>query len=108
MQLSNSKRYWVFQLMGWCVFALINMFFAFIFDQIDSDGILICRLLFFIEIGFIISHIMRTTINKNNVLIRPINQQIVLFLIITLLFAVILALSQALFEFNYGLRLTEG
>src|SRR5215213_3106895 len=108
MQISNSSRYWVFQVFGWCFFTLINLFFAFIFDQIDVHGILICRLVFFVEVGLIVSHLMRTTISRNNLLIRPINQQIILFLILTLLFAVIVALAQALFEYNYGLRLMNG
>src|SRR5829696_8591536 len=106
MQLSTTSRYWVFQMIGWCFFTLINLFFAFIFNQIE--GILICRLLFFVEVGLIVSHLMRITIGKNNLLIRPINQQIILFLILTLLFAVIVALAQALFENKYELRLMNG
>jgi two-component system LytT family sensor kinase len=108
MQRAISSRYWIFQVVGWGVCALINLFFAFVFNQIDEDGILFCRVLFFIEIGIILSHFMRSTIKTNNLLIRPINQQIVLFLILTLLYAVAIALAQSLFESYYKLIMSKG
>ena len=108
MQLSVSSRYWVFQLTGWILFALINLFFAKIFDQIDEQGILYCRLSFFVLLGIIFSHFMRMAIKRNNLLIRPINQQIVLFVIFTLLFSAIISLAQTLFENYYQLRTQRG
>jgi two-component system LytT family sensor kinase len=101
-------RYWGFQMVGWGLFALINLFFAFVFEQIDPDGILFCRLLFFVEIGIILSHLMRSTIKRNNLLMRPINQQIILFVILTLLYAVGLSLAQSLFESYYKLIMSKG
>src|SRR3954466_6641063 len=98
-----SPRYWGFQMVGWGLFALINLFFAFVFEQIDPDGILFCRLLFFVEIGILLAHLMRSTIKRNNLLMRPINQQIILFVILTLLYAVGLSLAQSLFESYYKL-----
>ncbi|HWJ89609.1 MAG TPA: histidine kinase [Flavisolibacter sp.] len=103
-----SPRYWGFQMVGWGLFALINLFFAFVFEQIDPDGILFCRLLFFVEIGIILSHLMRSTIKRNNLLMRPINQQIILFVILTLLYAVGLSLAQSLFESYYKLIMSKG
>ena len=95
-------------MVGWGLFALINLFFAFVFEQIDPDGILFCRLLFFVEIGIILSHLMRSTIKRNNLLMRPINQQIILFVILTLLYAVGLSLAQSLFESYYKLIMSKG
>lgn len=108
MQLSVSSRYWVFQLSGWILFALINLFFAKIFDQIDDNGVLFCRLAFFISLGIIFSHFMRMAIRRNNLLIRPINQQIILFVILTLLFSAIISFAQTLFEHEYQLRNRDG
>jgi sensor histidine kinase YesM len=108
MMRKNYVRYWIFQLVGWGVCALINLFFAFIFNQIDTEGILFCRVLFFIELGIIFSHFMRSTIKGNNLLIRPINQQIILFMILTLLYAVTIGLAQSLFEYYYRLVQKEG
>jgi two-component system LytT family sensor kinase len=108
MQKQVSLRYWVFQLVGWGVCALINLFFAFIFNQIDENFIVFLRVLFFVELGFILSHFMRATIKSNNFLIRPINQQIILFIIITLIFAVLISLGQSLLEWYYGLVTSKG
>lgn len=101
MQRSFFSRYWVFQFAGWGTFGLINLFFALLFHQ--YNGNLLCRLLFFVELGIIYSHFMRITIKRNNLLIRPINQQIILLLILTLLFSCFSAMTQAPFEIQYGL-----
>src|SRR5947209_9406253 len=108
MSRAISPRYWVFQMVGWGVFALINLFFAFVFEQIDENGILFCRLLFFVEIGILLSHLMRSTIKRNSLLLRPINQQIILFVILTLLYSVALSLAQSIFESYYRLIVSKG
>lgn len=108
MQRAISARYWVFQLVGWGACALINLFFAFVFNQIDDEGVLYCRVLLFVELGVIFSHFMRSTIRSNNLLIRPINQQIVLFVILTLLYAVGISLAQSIFEYYYELVVSKG
>lgn len=100
------SRYWIFQIAGWGIVALINLFFAFIFNQIEPN--MIWRLLFFIEMGLIFSHFMRLSILRNNVLLRPIKQQIITFVILTLLYAVIIALVQAFFEHFHGLVKSGG
>jgi two-component system LytT family sensor kinase len=101
MQRSIFSKYWVFQLAGWGIFGLINIFFAFLFGQ--YNGNMLCRLLFFIEVGIICSHFMRLTIRRNNLLIKPINQQIIFFLILTLLYASVFSMTQTPFEIQYGL-----
>lgn len=94
------NRYWTFQIVGWGLFGIINVFFAFIFGQFRPA--MLCRLLFFLEVGIISSHFMRQIIRKNALLIRPINQQIILLLILTLLFASFFSLVQTPFEALYN------
>jgi hypothetical protein len=94
------NRYWTFQIVGWGLFGLINVFFAFIFGQFRPA--MLCRLLFFLEIGIVSSHFMRQIIRKNNLLLRAINQQIILLLILTLLFASFFSLVQTPFEAYYS------
>lgn len=108
MQRSLNLRYWLFQLAGWGAVALMNLFFAFIFNQIDDHHRLIYRLVFFIAIGLIFSHLMRYAIKKNHVLLRPINYQIIILLIITVFFSVIISLVQAFFESYFRLVLNKG
>jgi two-component system LytT family sensor kinase len=99
MQL-KLNRYWTFQIVGWGLFGLINVFFAFIFGQFKAT--MLCRLLFFLEVGIISSHGMRQIIRKNSLLLRSINQQIILLLILTLLFASFFSLVQTPFEAYYN------
>ena len=108
MQRTISLRYWACQFFGWGIFALINLFFAFVFEQIDDNGILFCRLLFFVEVGLILSHLMRATIKGNSLLLRPINHQIILFLVLTLFYSVVISLAQSLFENQYRLIYSKG
>lgn len=103
---SSMQRYWLCQFGGWSLVALINLFLFFIFDQIDED--LICRLAFFIEIGIIFSHFMRYSIRSNNVLLLPINQQIIILFILTLLYSALIGLCQAFFENRYELVMSKG
>ncbi len=94
------NRYWTSQIVGWGLFGLINVFFAFIFGQFRTT--MLCRLLFFVEIGIISSHFMRQIIRKNSLLMRPINHQVILLLILTLLFASFFSLVQTPFEAFYN------
>lgn len=108
MQPSVSLRYWLFQLSGWGAVAFINLFFAFIFNQIDNEGKLIQRLIFFIEIGLIFSHFMRYAVKRNHVLLKPIKYQIIILLILTVLYSVFIGLVQASFEKEHRLVLNKG
>ncbi|MEI6946995.1 histidine kinase [Paraflavisolibacter sp. H34] len=99
------SRYWLFQLLGWVAFALINIFFAGVFGMVS--GKLIYRLLFFIEIGFLFSHLMRETIHKSAILVKSLQQQVINFLLLTVIFAVFMALLQTPFELVCGLRATD-
>ena len=95
------SRYWTFQILGWGLFGLINLFFAFLFGQFQPA--MLCRLLFFLEMGILSSHFMRHIIRKNSLLMRPINQQIILLLILTLVFSSFFSLAQTPFEAAYSL-----
>lgn len=108
MQQLQKKRYWLFQFGGWGAVALINLFFALIFDQIDEDGRVIQRLCFFVEIGLIFSHFMRYSIKKNNVLMKPLKYQIIILLILAISYAVIIGMLQAFFEREKELVMKDG
>lgn len=80
-------RYWVFQLIGWGSFALINTFFAFSFDKLDSD--FFNRVGIFLFLGILISHIMREIITRLGILQKNLKKQVILFLGLTLSLALI-------------------
>jgi two-component system LytT family sensor kinase len=93
-------RYWTFQFIGWGGFCLINVLNTFLFWQFKIE--MLCRLLFFVEMGIICSHLMRFAIRKNEVLLKSVNKQIILLVVFTLLFAAIFSFIQTPFESYYG------
>ena len=105
MNWTGVSRYWVFQIFGWTVFGLINIFFAILNDQI-TDRMLI-RLLFFIEIGLFFSHLMREAIHQTHLLIKSLQYQIINFIGFTFVFSCLAALVQTPFEIICGLRIVN-
>jgi two-component system, LytTR family, sensor kinase len=101
-----TARYWIFQIGGWSLFALINLFFAFIFDQLSVK--MVIRLLFFIEMGILLSHLMREVIHRSNVLLKSLQQQIVTFIMLTVVFALFISVVQTSFDQIYNLRAAGG
>jgi sensor histidine kinase YesM len=89
---SNDSRYWLFQAAGWGGFALINIFFAVTFDGLNIEYI--TRMVIFIAIGILITHLMRWVILRIDLLLKPLNQQIIGFIILTFLVAVVFAMIE--------------
>lgn len=96
------SRYWLFQFIGWGLFALINIFFAIIFDQLTWK--IVCRLLFFVEIGILLSHLMRETVKRSSLLLQNLQHQVIILIIYTIGFSVLIAAIQSPYEFFYNLR----
>jgi two-component system, LytTR family, sensor kinase len=93
MRFGNS-RYWIFQVTGWGLFALINVFFAYSFDKMgdaESRRIIFTRLGIFVLLGIVFTHIMRFVIIRMNTLQKPVEKQILQFFMISVFFALITA-----------------
>jgi sensor histidine kinase YesM len=106
MNRKGLSRYWLFQILGWGLFALINIFFAVIFDQVSAK--MIYRLVFFVEIGLLFSHLMRELIHRMAILLKSLQQQVINFIMLTLVFATCVSLVQTFFEQVCNLRSTRG
>ena len=78
-------KYWLFQLVGWGSFALINIFFALSFDKLSPDYFR--RLAVFLFIGILFSHIMRELIIRFSILQKNLKKQVIIFLLLTLVLA---------------------
>lgn len=88
--MSRNARYWLFQIGGWGLFALINAFFAFSFDKLntgDDRTFFFTRLGIFVFLGVLFTHLMRTIILGLNVLQKKLEKQLILFVVVTLIFA---------------------
>ena len=93
MRFGNS-RYWVFQVGGWGLFALINVFFAYSFEKIgdsESRRIIFTRLGIFVLLGILFTHLMRFVIIRLNTLQKTVEKQIFQFILISAFFALITA-----------------
>jgi two-component system, LytTR family, sensor kinase len=93
--MSRNARYWLFQLGGWGMFALINIFFAYSFDNLSSpekNRMFFGRLVVFLVIGFTLTHLMRYVIVGTNVLQKRLEKQLMQFFVITLGFALVAAI----------------
>lgn len=86
---TGNTRYWLFQLIGWGSFALINTFFAFSFDRLTSD--FFKRLGVFLVLGIFFSHLMRIIIIRFGLLQKSLNKQILQFFIITFCLAILVS-----------------
>jgi two-component system LytT family sensor kinase len=106
MQRNRMSQYWAFQLAGWGAFALINVFLGLFI--LNSYGIKsIQRLLFFVSMGIIFSHLMREVIRGSGLLMRSIQQQVVRFSILIITFALLAATAVTPFEYLYTLRTNQ-
>ena len=87
----NLKKYWLFQIGGWGSVALINIFFAFSFDRLETvheRQLILVRLFFFIIIGLMSSHLMRFVFNFLQVTQKELRTQLLFFLFITIIISI--------------------
>ena len=104
--MSRNRRYWLFQLCGWGSFALINIFFAYSFDTMNSTSEqqkFYLKMLIFISSGLVFSHVMRLIIIGFNLLQKRLEFQLIIFVLITLAFAFAAAILPSLMFTQFGL-----
>lgn len=104
-QFKFISKYWLFQLLGWGTFIAINTFFAATFSQIDN--VYISRLIIFVGIGFMMSHLMRTLVKRVALLSKPLAYQIMGFILISLVFALTIGFIEAKIIKMAGLEYKE-
>jgi sensor histidine kinase YesM len=102
MKSLQLSRYWVFQFAGWGLFALINLFFAWLFNTLELASLQ--RILFFMEIGIIFSHFMREVILRSLILLKDLRQQILTFVFLTIAFSFFITCIVSPYEHLYQLR----
>ncbi|MEO6313376.1 MAG: histidine kinase [Chitinophagaceae bacterium] len=99
--LKKIPTYWLFQLFGWGMFIVVNVFFAYTWDRVDIKYIY--RLVLYLVLGIGISHIMRGVINRFSIFIKPIEQQVFGFIFITFFFSLLLAVLESLLLIYFDL-----
>ncbi|HUQ96329.1 MAG TPA: histidine kinase [Chitinophagaceae bacterium] len=99
------SKYWVFQIGGWGLFALVNTFFAYSFEKLsDKQDVLLFfgRLGIFVVLGLVMTHLMRAVIIRLNTLLQPFDKQILQFLLITFLFSLVVSYFNTKLLAQYG------
>lgn len=91
--LKKIHTYWLYQLMGWSAFILVNVFFMFTFDRFDKR--FVYRVLLYVAIGFIFTHLMRLAIKKANLTMQSLQQQIIGFVLTTIAFALLAGITES-------------
>jgi two-component system LytT family sensor kinase len=88
MRFGNS-RYWLFQVGGWGLFALINIVFAYSFEKMgdtEARRVIYTRLGIFVVLGILFTHLMRFVIIRLNTLQKTVERQILQFFLISVFF----------------------
>jgi sensor histidine kinase YesM len=103
--IQRVPKYWLFQAIGWGTFVLTNTFFAITFESFNN--FFIGRLVVFVILGVVFTHLMRNTIHKFNLLQRPLNHQIAGFLILNLVFALFIGVLDTFLTKWFNIRLDQ-
>jgi sensor histidine kinase YesM len=103
--LYKIPKYWIFQAAGWGMFIFINIFFAVTFERFNLS--IVGRLTIFVGIGLLFSHFMREVIRRSNILQRSLNYQIIGFILITVLFAIIVGVFDSFLTKVFQVRNTQ-
>lgn len=98
--LKKISTYWMCQILGWSANIGISVFFITTFGKPTNTYI---SSLFLITVfGILLTHLMRLIIFRLNVLQKPLKNQIIYFLILTVIFAFILGLCAQLVYYAVG------
>ena len=100
MLLKRISTYWWFQLFGWGILVAISLFF--IITLGDPTAVYIKSLVATCIAGLIITHGMRINIHKLRVLHKPIKQQLILFILLTILYAIIFGFTSEGIDYVLG------
>ena len=84
---SHYSKYWLFQAVGWLGFAGIYFFIAASLNILSSAYVE--RMAIFVTVGVSITHMMRWVIHRVDLLLKPLNKQIIGFVLLTFIAAVI-------------------
>lgn len=94
MSAVKFSGYWLFQFIGWGSFALINVFFAYLFNVFEKSEEVepfLGRLGVFLILGVLATHLMRFFIIKFNILQKAFDKQVLQFFVLTCCFTLFLS-----------------
>ena len=93
-QIQKIPKYWLFQALGWGLFLSINVFFAISYKMVDQ--VFCIRLMNTILLGLACTHLMRAVIKRIHLLQKTVNQQLLGFLVLSIVFALSVGMIETL------------
>ena len=103
--LSKIPKYWLFQLLGWGLFTGINVFFALSYNLFNRQ--FVGRLVVYIVVGLFFTHLMRMLIKGMRLLERNTNWQLIGFILISFVFALLVGILETYISIFASLEYTE-
>lgn len=103
--LGRISKYWLFQLLGWGMFVGVNVFFAITYNLFDN--LFVTRLTLYFIVGLLMSHVMRISIHRLNLMQRAVNHQLVGFVFLSVFFAVVVGLLETVLSSMFKLEYRE-
>ncbi|MFZ9660877.1 MAG: sensor histidine kinase [Chitinophagaceae bacterium] len=101
----NISRYWLFQAVGWGMFILINSFFALSYGNFKSE--FLGRLVLFVLLGLIFTHLMRSIIKKMELLNKSLNILVSGFFAITIVFAMVIGILDTFLTLFFNVSIPQ-
>ncbi len=101
--LKKFSTYWLCQFAGWGASMAISTFFYLTLSVRKVDDFLL-MITISVLLGVLFTHIMRMVIKEYEVLNKPLQTQIILFVVLTLVFAVVYACADVALEKLLNLR----
>jgi len=101
-RVNSLSKYWLFQSLGWGLFIAINLFFVFTYDIVNQASLI--RLATYVIQGILITHLMRKLYGVIRWLSRPINLQLIGFVIFSFAFGLIFGLLDYLIIVQFSLE----
>ena len=103
IMLKRISTYWLCQFVGWGASLAISTFFYLTLSVRKVDHFLL-MITISVLLGMLVTHIMRMVIQEYRVLYKSLQQQIILFIILTLVFAIVYACADVALEKLLNLR----
>jgi two-component system LytT family sensor kinase len=101
--LNKIPKYWICQIAGWGTSLAVSTFFYLTLSVRKVDHFLLL-ITISVLLGIIVTHLMRMVIREYNVLNKTLQTQIISFVILTLVFAVVYACADVAIENVFNLR----
>lgn len=107
----RERLYWVLQLIGWGLLAIISMLFAYVFQVVIPEHLLLGRIAATCLMGFLTTHLARLLIKRVGLLSRPLEKVWPLLLLVLLASAIfygfLIMISFEVFNLYFSARASQ-